>query len=408
MANVFVDANEVFPIAGSADVFGRQGGNEGVVIQSGVTGVNLDANLEQIELAQNSSELDFAVTGDGLEIQRDGTTVANVASLNQDADVRLTDGNLTIRQTASSTFEVEGGDGTTETVNQGETLPVQVPLGNDTANVRVPESTLSITSKSGTIESADSIDIELGGQTATVDFSGNQDASGVASTIASQVSSLSNVAAASASNQTITFQAAGNGSVAIGSITETDANDSFTIETDLGGTDTSGGDTSDGSGDDTSGGDGDDTSGGSGDDTSGGSSDGGADDPVAQSSLTITSKSGAIEADDSIDITLGGQTANVNFSGDQDASGVASTIASQVTSLNNVASASADSQTVTFNAVEGGDVSIDDVSETDANDSFNIETDFDGTTTSALMPAQEPMSTNTATSGLTADGLELA
>jgi len=400
MANLFLDSNEVLPIAAGQEVFGQRGGTEGVRIQSGVTGVDVNANVERIELAQNAGDVAFAATGDGLEIRAGGATVATVASLNQASEVRFTDGDVMVRQVSATEFEITGDDGSTTSVAQGDSQPVGVPLGDDSADVDVPQSELTITSKSGTIEAADAINVELGGQTATVDFSGNQDASGVASTIASQVTSLSNVATASASNQTITFQAVAESSVAIGAVTETDANDSFTIETSIGGTES-------GSSDDSSGGGSDD--GGSDD---GGSSDGGSGgdsgDAVLQSSLMITSKSGTIEAEDSIDITLGGQTANVNFSGNQDASGIASTIASQVTSLSNVAGASADNQTVTFRAAEGGDVSIDGVSETDANDSFNIETDFTTASSSALMPADEPVSALMPASTLGTDGMDMA
>ncbi len=117
MANVFLESDEIFPIGARADVFGRSGGNEGVAIEAGVEDVTLDANLERIHLAQNANALSFQVTGEGLEIRYDGSTVASLTSLNQDADLRFADGNVTLRQTGATTFQVEGADGGTQTLD---------------------------------------------------------------------------------------------------------------------------------------------------------------------------------------------------------------------------------------------------------------------------------------------------
>jgi len=134
MANVFLDSNDTFQLANGAQVFGRSGGNETVALQSGVTGVGLDANVERLDFAQASGDVSFQVTGDGLTVRQDGTTLVTIPSLNQTSELRFTDGNVTIEQTGASEFTITGDDGSTQTVGTQASTSLSVALGDDTSS----------------------------------------------------------------------------------------------------------------------------------------------------------------------------------------------------------------------------------------------------------------------------------
>jgi len=183
MANLFLDKNENFPLAADANVFGQRGGMEGVTIMDGVSGVSLDANMEQIEFAQSSSEVSLQTTSNGLEVQQGGSTVVSVASMNQPADVRFADGNVTVRQTGAATFEAEGADGSKQSIGE-QGASVSVPLGNQPSNVGAgtgDQGGASVTVSGGNTGPFDAsgadttYNLESGTYTATIDGFGSGD-----------------------------------------------------------------------------------------------------------------------------------------------------------------------------------------------------------------------------------------
>jgi hypothetical protein len=139
MANIFLDADELFTLADDASVFGRGGGNEGIAIQSGVTGVTLDGNIERIDVAASAADTTFQVNADNqLEIVVDGQVVATAGSLNQPADVRFTDGNVTLSPSGVGAFEIaDPADDTNPSTIDGTTSQTgdAVNLGGDTSSV---------------------------------------------------------------------------------------------------------------------------------------------------------------------------------------------------------------------------------------------------------------------------------
>jgi hypothetical protein len=130
---VFLNADGRFTIANAAEVVGRSGGNESVVLADGVTGVALDANIERVDIPRASGDVGFDVTDAGLTLTAGEDRVATLPSLNQPTELRLADGNGTLTQTGAQRFDVADGDGG------------NVIIGPDTA---------------------DSVDVELGGMTA--------------------------------------------------------------------------------------------------------------------------------------------------------------------------------------------------------------------------------------------------
>jgi hypothetical protein len=139
MANIFLDADELFTLADDASVFGRGGGNEGIAIQSGVTGVTLDGNIERIDVAASAADTTFQVNADNqLEIVVDGQVVATAGSLNQPADVRFTDGNVTLSPSGVGAFEIAdpADDTNSATIEDGTPQTGDaVNLGGDTSSV---------------------------------------------------------------------------------------------------------------------------------------------------------------------------------------------------------------------------------------------------------------------------------
>jgi len=137
MANIFLDSNEIFPLAASnSTVFGRSGGSEALQIFDGVTGVTTDANLERIDLSGNLADHRFEATTGGLEISRDGQVVVTIPSLNGDLDLRASDGNVMFRQTGAREFTAldPGGSDGDQAIGEGAPVSLSVPIGDSGAD----------------------------------------------------------------------------------------------------------------------------------------------------------------------------------------------------------------------------------------------------------------------------------
>lgn len=85
MAKVYLDANDTFTLASAATVYGKAGGTEKLLIQSGVTGVTVDANVERVDLAGNVSDYTFKQTGNVINVYS-GTTLVTTTTLQDDSD----------------------------------------------------------------------------------------------------------------------------------------------------------------------------------------------------------------------------------------------------------------------------------------------------------------------------------
>ena len=96
-------------------IFGRSGGTEIVRIRAGVTGITLDANIERIDLSETLVSYKFVfVAGTGFQIQKDGSVVATLASINQDVKIAFYDGAATLAQTGRSAFTLGNSAVSTE------------------------------------------------------------------------------------------------------------------------------------------------------------------------------------------------------------------------------------------------------------------------------------------------------
>jgi hypothetical protein len=111
-ATAFLTPDSTIAVAEAAHVFGRAGGDEGVVLGDGATDVRLDANVERLELDTDRDALTFEVTGDGLAISADGGVAATLTSLNQDLDLTASNGGATIAQTGAQRFDITMPDAT--------------------------------------------------------------------------------------------------------------------------------------------------------------------------------------------------------------------------------------------------------------------------------------------------------
>jgi hypothetical protein len=108
---VFFGNNLSFTAASNdLEVIGASGGNEKLLIQSGVTGLKLDANIERVELAGNLANFKFIIIESiGLQIQNSaGVVVSTISSLNQDSTIAFSDGSAVMVQTGGSSFTLGG------------------------------------------------------------------------------------------------------------------------------------------------------------------------------------------------------------------------------------------------------------------------------------------------------------
>lgn len=106
MTKAFIGSNTSLTVSESdLIIFGSSGGTEIVRIRAGVTGVKLDANIERIDLTETLASYQFVfVAGTGLQIQKDGSVIATLASINQNVKIAFYDGSATLMQTGRATF----------------------------------------------------------------------------------------------------------------------------------------------------------------------------------------------------------------------------------------------------------------------------------------------------------------
>lgn len=134
MATIILNQNETSTIANDGDVVrGRQAGAEAIRIESGVSNIETNAELERIDLpAFSSSDLTFQVTENGLAIGDGSNTIVTVPSLNQDLNLRLTDGNVILSQTGAQEFTLTNPGNSEDTATIGtEATSINVGLGDD-------------------------------------------------------------------------------------------------------------------------------------------------------------------------------------------------------------------------------------------------------------------------------------
>ncbi|NBD32012.1 MAG: hypothetical protein GVY17_03305 [Cyanobacteria bacterium] len=137
MATIILNQNETSTIANDGDIVrGRQGGAETILIGEGVTDIETNAELERVDLAFSSTDLTFQVTENGLEISDGTNTIVTIPSLNQDLDLRFTDGNVTLSQTGAQEFTVANPTDAEDTAIIGtEATALTVGLGEDVSEV---------------------------------------------------------------------------------------------------------------------------------------------------------------------------------------------------------------------------------------------------------------------------------
>jgi len=118
MANVFLDQNEAFILADSANVFGQSTTDEAILLQDNVTDVTLDGNIERLDVPSDASDTTFQVNDSGqLEVMIKGAVaVTYAAGLNQPVDVRMGGGNVTLTQTGASEWDIANPDNAGDTV----------------------------------------------------------------------------------------------------------------------------------------------------------------------------------------------------------------------------------------------------------------------------------------------------
>lgn len=261
--------------------------------------------------------------------------------------------------------EDTGDDTVTDFFAPTDTLVFDAP-SDDTQDdtetqTRVTESTITITGVEGTIADGDTVSITVGGESATVTFSGDQDAIGVASAIASGLGELANVESASADSQTVTLTATSDGDV---DVTEFVDNTAATVTADtesVAETEVT-----------------EEEAGGSETATDG------LEAPLTIQIETDDDEDKAIAEGDTVSMTLTtaddpeGTTLTATLAGDEDAAGIASALATVLAEDDAVAEASVgDGSTITVTPVDGETVDLTEfTSETD--EDVNIEADIDG------------------------------
>ena len=162
MANIFLENDEIFPLAASnSSIFGRAGGNETLQIFEGVTDIQTDANIESLELAGDLASHRFEASGNGLEISINGTVVATLPSLNQELDLRASDGNVRIEQTGLGEFTARNPDDAADEQPIGPGGPVQLTISAGSQVGRVPDTGGSGTG-GGLVQLADVSSVDAG------------------------------------------------------------------------------------------------------------------------------------------------------------------------------------------------------------------------------------------------------
>lgn len=140
MAIVILDANESFNLVNNGDdIRGRAEGDEALVFFPGVQDIEVNAEIETFSFQSSLDELVFETTVNGLEISTGGANIVTVPSLNQDLDLRLSDGNLTISQTGAQEFTLANPANASDTVQVGsEAVTADIGLGSNSSEPLEP------------------------------------------------------------------------------------------------------------------------------------------------------------------------------------------------------------------------------------------------------------------------------
>ena len=136
MAIITLNQGEQSTISNNGDVVrGRQGGQETILIPNNVTGIETNAEIERADLALELSDLSFQVTSNGFEISDGSNPILTIPSLNQELDLRLANGNLSLSQTGAQEFTVANPNNPNDSAAIGTNAfagsDLQVGLGND-------------------------------------------------------------------------------------------------------------------------------------------------------------------------------------------------------------------------------------------------------------------------------------
>jgi hypothetical protein len=134
VANAFLNADRELTFSDPVTVFGRDGGNETIKLNSTAQGLRTDANIERIDFTQPLDAMYFAVTGDGLEISADASRLVTMSSLNQAVELRFSDGDAALTQVGATAFQLTGSDGGTALIDESGG-PASVTLGGNTSGV---------------------------------------------------------------------------------------------------------------------------------------------------------------------------------------------------------------------------------------------------------------------------------
>jgi hypothetical protein len=130
-ARVFLVGDGNFTLSDSAEVFGRGGDGERVLIAAGARDVAIDGNVDRIDLPVKQSDTTFEVVGGQLQIRTGGDVLARLTGgLNQDVDLRFADGDASLSQTGAGSFALIGVSGSKGTVGSSATTP-SLTLGAD-------------------------------------------------------------------------------------------------------------------------------------------------------------------------------------------------------------------------------------------------------------------------------------
>jgi hypothetical protein len=130
-ARVFPVKYGDFTVYDAAELFGRGGDGESVLIAAGARNVALDGNVDRIDLPVNQAASTFQVVEGQLEISVGGEVMVRITGgLNQEVEMRFADGDATLQQIGAATFDLSGGQESRTTIDDMATTP-SLTLGSN-------------------------------------------------------------------------------------------------------------------------------------------------------------------------------------------------------------------------------------------------------------------------------------
>lgn len=149
-----LNQNETFLTSNEDDVIrGRQDGSEVILIQDGVAGIETNAEIERADLPVGLNALNFQVSRNGLEISNNSETIITIPSLNQDLDLRLEEGNVTLSQTGAQEFTLTNPNDSSDTaiISTTTVTAPNIGLGDNFSSTIPQDGLIEGTSNSDTI-----------------------------------------------------------------------------------------------------------------------------------------------------------------------------------------------------------------------------------------------------------------